>query len=225
MMRRLISCGTYDNGNLRFAVPPGNYSLDVYANTDRTRDTNDLQPSRPTKLRVDGTRESIDIGTIPLERARRGRTELEASARQAGRWRDYTNHVGESAPAWHSIAARGMRHDANVKDLRGKWLLIHFGGMSFVPCLANGLPRMINFDEEHAADRHRFEMVGVGIDMDKRFSNFAELNRKRVVYPQVLDDSFQSWDRNGISGLGTVVLIDPQGNPHQGDEATLARIH
>ena len=235
-MRRLISCGTYDDGKFVFSVPPGTYSLDVYANSERTLESNDLGASAPTTLKVDGKQASIDIGTISLMEARADRTELEASAKDSGRWRDYTKHYGEPAPPWHSIATKGMNDNANVKDFRGKWLLINFWGMSCVPCLAHGVPRMMEFYDQHSAHRDRFEIVGVCIDMDERFSNFAELDKalqpivrnvwggKQIEYPQALDNSFQSWERYGIPGLGTVVLIDPEGNLHEGDDTTLARI-
>ena len=37
----------------------------------------------------------------------------------------------------------------------------------------------------------------------------------------MLDSTFRTWERYGIPGLGTVVLIDPDGNTVEGDESTL----
>lgn len=34
--------------------------------------------------------------------------------------------------------------------------------------------------------------------------------------------AFQAWERFGLPGLGTVILIDPDGKPVPGDESVLA---
>jgi hypothetical protein len=41
-------------------------------------------------------------------------------------------------------------------------------------------------------------------------------------FPALLDPTFQTWERYGLPGLGTVLLIDPEGNLVKGDETVLA---
>jgi hypothetical protein len=41
-------------------------------------------------------------------------------------------------------------------------------------------------------------------------------------FPILLGNTFQTWERFGLPGLGTVLLIDPEGNLLKGDEAVLA---
>jgi hypothetical protein len=36
------------------------------------------------------------------------------------------------------------------------------------------------------------------------------------------DSTFKTWERFGLPGLGTVILIDPEGKLVKGDEAMLA---
>ena len=36
-------------------------------------------------------------------------------------------------------------------------------------------------------------------------------------FPILLDNTFQTWERFGLPGLGTVLLIDPHGNLVNGD--------
>jgi hypothetical protein len=38
----------------------------------------------------------------------------------------------------------------------------------------------------------------------------------------LLDPTFTTWERFGLPGLGTVILIDPDGNLVKGDETVLA---
>ena len=45
---------------------------------------------------------------------------------------------------------------------------------------------------------------------------------KSLPFPILLDPTFKTWERFGLPGLGTVVLIDPEGKLMKGDEAVLA---
>jgi hypothetical protein len=45
-----------------------------------------------------------------------------------------------------------------------------------------------------------------------------------VPFPLVLDNTFQTWERFGIPGLGTAVLIDPNGNVVAGGLEELKRV-
>ena len=178
----------------------------------------------------------VDLGVLKLTSAPPGLDDLRTEAMQQGRWNDYTKHYGKPSPTWHALDARGIGRDATVKDFRGKWLLIDFWGLSCVPCLATGIPGMMDFYEEYAAQRNQFEIVSVCIDYTGELKSIDDLDAaiapvvanvwdgRRIEFPIVLDNTFISWERFGIPGLGTVVLIDPEGNLVEGDEKTLHRI-
>jgi hypothetical protein len=45
---------------------------------------------------------------------------------------------------------------------------------------------------------------------------------KSLPFPILLDPTFKTWERFCMPGLGTVILIDPEGKLTKGDEAVLA---
>ena len=47
---------------------------------------------------------------------------------------------------------------------------------------------------------------------------------RKIEFPIILDNMFRTWERYGIPGLGTVVLVDPHGNLVEGDASTLHRM-
>ena len=47
---------------------------------------------------------------------------------------------------------------------------------------------------------------------------------QRIQFPIVLDNSFTTYERYGVPGFGTVVLVDPDGRIAQGDASTLQAI-
>ncbi len=126
-----------------------------------------------------------------------------------------------------------MRKDAQASDFKGKWLLVDFWGLSCRPCLSRGIPKLVKFYEEHASQRDRFEIVSICIDEDGEIKSIADLDRKLqpivdhvwgkpLPFPVLLDPTFTTWERFGLPGLGTVILIDPEGNLVKGDETVLA---
>lgn len=161
---------------------------------------------------------------------------MEAKAKAEGSWNDYTQHYGESPPQWHATDARGVSKDARIADFRGKWVLIDFWGLSCRPCLTKGLPKLVKFYEEHASQRDQFEILSICIDYEGELKSMADVDRalepiikhvwggKALPFPILLDPTFKTWERYGLPGLGTVILIDPDGNLVEGDEAKLAEI-
>ena len=127
-----------------------------------------------------------------------------------------------------------MSKDAQIADFRGKWVLIDFWGLGCRPCLAKGLPKLMRFYEEHAAQRDRFEILSICIDFEGGLKSMADVDRalepivkhvwggRSLPFPILLDPTFQTWERFGLRGLGTVVLIDREGRLAKGDEGVLA---
>ena len=112
--------------------------------------------------------------------------------------------------------------------------MIDFWGLSCRPCVSKGLPKLMRFYEEHAARRDRFEIISICIDIDGELKSMADVDRalepivknvwggKTLPFPVLLDPTFKTWERFGLPGLGTVILIDPERKLVKGDEEVLA---
>jgi thiol-disulfide isomerase/thioredoxin len=229
---RLVSCGSFD-ARFAFSLPPGRYTLQAYSQfADRDLLEGELIPDRSIALEGD-TRE-VDLGRLGFSPHRIGVRTMEAKAKEAGTWWDHTKHYGERPPRWHVTDARGVSKDVQLSDLRGKWVLVDFWGFGCVPCLKRGLPKLVKFYEDHKDQRDRFEILAICVDPDGEVKSMAEIDRrlepivqhvwggKRLPFPVLLDPTFQTWERFGLSGMGDVLLFDPEGRLVKGDETALA---
>jgi hypothetical protein len=229
---RLVSCGSFE-AKFEFRLPPGKYKLQAYSQfADDDRLEGELVPDRAFVLEAGAA--DVDLGRLQLTPHRPYRQTLEAKAKAEGSWDDYTQHYGEPPPRWHATDARGVSKDARIEDFRGKWVLIDFWGLSCRPCLSEGLPRLVKFYEDHAAQRDQFEILSICIDHEGGLKSMADVDRalepivrhvwggKALPFPILLDPTFKTWERFGLPGLGTVILIDPDGKLAKGDETALA---
>ena len=224
---RVVSCGS-ENQAFEFRLPEGSYTLDVYAVSGEEPENIDLRVVPAPQLSIGRDGGTVDLGTLELQVDQPDRMDLETASKQAKRWHDVTKHYGEPSPTWHAIDARGLDVRATIGDLKGKWVLLEFWGLSCAPCLSEHLPDKIEFYHQHMEDRDRFEVVGVCIDITGRINSMEQLDTelqpiienvwdgRRLPFPIVLDNTFQSWERFGIPGLGTAVLVDPDGNVVEG---------
>ena len=92
----------------------------------------------------------------------------------------------------------------------------------------------MKFYDDHKAQRDQFEIISICIDYDGELKTLADMDRalvpivknvwhgKALPFPVLLDPTFKTWETFGIDGLGTTILIDPEGNLAKGDETTLA---
>ncbi len=232
---RIVSCGS-ETQELEFRLPKGTYLLDVYAVSDKLADDIDLRVFPRPKIVIDDQGSIRDLGVLQLVPDEPDRSDLENESKEAGRWSDYTKHYGEPAPRWHAVDARRIKRDANIDDFRGRWLLLEFWGMTCAPCLSEHMPSLFEFYDKYANQRDKFEVVGVCIDFTGKLTTLGELDEslqpivdkvwkgKRIPFPIVLDNTFKTWERYGIPGLGTSVLIDPAGNLVQGGTEELERV-
>ena len=225
-MTRIVSCGSYES-KFAMSLPPGRYLLE--GNNDKL----DLNLIPEKQIVLTAATAEVDLGVIrlsdkpivPIKRER---------SKAAGTWGDYTKHYGRRPPSWHVTDARGASKDVRLDDFKGKWLLLDFWGLSCSVCLKNDIPRLMKFYEDHRAQRDRFEILSICIDDDGDVQTMAELDRrlkpivehvwggKTIKFPILLDSTFETWENFGLPGLGTMLLIDPQGNLVEGDDATLA---
>jgi hypothetical protein len=98
------------------------------------------------------------------------------------------------------------------------------------------LPQLMQFYDEHAAQRDKFEIVAFCVDHDGEMKSVADLyrhlkpiiendawnGRQQLPFPLLLDASLRTCKSFGIDGISVEVLIDPQGRLVQGDVKTLA---
>ena len=218
------------NGRFEMSLPPGRYVLTTYTMKDDGNEMAEVVPDR--EILPTGEISEIDLGVLrlsPFKPRIQGRMER---AKAAGAW-DYTKHYGEKPPQWHILDARGVPKDAQISDFKGKWLLVYFWGLDCPPCLKQGIPDLIRFFEEHQAQRDRFEILALCMDVEGEIESVADLDKrlepivkhvwgKPLPFPVLLDPSFTTWERYGLPSFGILMLIDPQGNLVKGDESVLA---
>jgi hypothetical protein len=225
---RLVSCGSFE-ARFEMSLPPGRYFLEAYDDPPVGR----LDPNK--EILLSAVTPEVDLGVLPFSRVRSPylTTRIEQS-KARGSWGDYTQHYGQKPPRWHVTDARGVSKDVQLSDFKGKWVLLDFWGLSCRPCLATGLPKLMRFYEEHKAQHDRFEILSICIDMDGDLKSLADVDKalepiikhvwggKPLPFPVMLDPTFKTWERFGLTGLGEVLLIDPDGNLVKGDETVLA---
>lgn len=230
---RLAHCGGFE-ALFDVLLPPGEYRLHAYGESVKEGDAPDIgiEPY-PTLIVPAGVRE-LDLGRLRMEKLPPGLDKRKEAARAAGTWGDYTKHYGEPPPPPNVADARGVAKDVKLADYRGKWLLVYFWGTGCPSCIGTGIPKLMRFDEEHAKDRDRFAILSVFIDYEGTLRSMDDVDRKLAPivehvwkgrspkFPILLDPTFLTWERYGLPGLGTTILIDPDGNLAEGDEATLA---
>lgn len=229
---RLVSCGSFE-GKFEFHLPRGKYTLQAYSQfADKDDFEGELVPDKAFELGTETA--DVDLGRLKFVPHRPSRQTLEEQSKADGSWSDYTQHYGELPPRWHATDALGVSKDARIEDFRGKWVLIDFWGLSCRPCLVEGIPKLMRFYEEHAAQRDQFEILSICIDIDGELKSMADVDRalapiekhvwggKALPFPILLDPTFKTWERFGLPGLGTVILIDPEGKLVKGDETVLA---
>lgn len=225
----LTICAAID-GRFEMSLPPGHYVLNTLASRDNFNEEAKVIPDR--ELLLTGEISEIDLGVLrlsPFKPTVLGRIER---ARAGGAW-DYTEHYGEKPPQWHILDARGVPKDAQISDFKGKWLLVYFWGLPCYPCLKHGIPNLMKFYEEHEAQRDQFEILAFCTDVEGEVKLVSDLDKrlqtvvknvwgKPLPFPVLLDPTVTTMERYGLSGFGTLILIDPQGNLVKGDETVLA---
>jgi hypothetical protein len=224
---RLVGCGSYE-GRFEMALPPGRYLLNGY--NDRT----DAQLVPDKEIVLTGEKKEVDLGVLRLSPSGPSMDQRVERSKAGGAWGDYTKHYGAQPPRWHITDARGVSKDVQLSDFKGRWVLLDLWGFGCRSCLWTGLPKLVKFYEDHAAERHRFTILAICCDYESECKTMADVDRqlvpivehvwggKTLPFPVLLDSSFKTWESYGLQGLGTVLLIDPDGNLVKGDETVLA---
>ena len=217
-----------------FRLPPGDYVLE--AGTEVSTPESPISYEAITSITVPAGGRDLDVGILELRPAPPTLAEKITNAKAQGTWGDVdaTKLIGQPAPNWHAVDARGISKTATVSDFKGKWVLVYFWSTSCAPCVGKSLPELAEFYNSHKANRNRFEIVAICIEPEGELRTLADLDRelKPVVasvwngnalpFPVVLDNSFETMKRFGVVGFPKKFLIGPDGRIVQGDEKELA---
>jgi thiol-disulfide isomerase/thioredoxin len=186
-------------------LPAGRYELHCYGSFTDYRDV--------TKEVTLEEGKDLDIGAVDLKLTLLGRL------------------YGNELPPWHVTAARGVRKDVTIADYKGKWLVIDFWGFWCGPCVERSLPAWIDFYEDHAVDRDKFEVLAFH---DQRATDFSELDEKLkpivakawggrpLPFPILLDTTGETIKKLGVRAFPTVLVVDPKGHLVQVPEEQFA---
>jgi len=120
---------------------------------------------------------------------------------------------------WTPTAARNIKLDkANLKSMRGKWVLVEFWGYQYETSTQESLPELVEFYEDNHSDK--FEIIAFHensvrgfVDLDKKVSAVRSQYWKgrRLPFPILLDDTGDTLRRFQIGAFPTTILIDPDG--------------
>jgi len=118
--------------------------------------------------------------------------------------------IGEEAPAFTGVDLDGS--SLSLADFKGKVVVLDFWATWCPPCVA-ALPEMQELNESMKTQNKPVVMLGVNQDggPDARDMVRGFLNDKKVTIRQVMDAG-EIGDAYNVSGIPTVVIIDPQGN-------------
>lgn len=225
---RLVSCGSFE-ARFEMSLPPGRYTLYGY------NDPKDVHLSPEKEIVLTPGMRELDLGVLTLSPSLSMQARIEQS-KAAGRWANFAEHYGELPPRWHAVDARGASKDVRIEDFKGKWVLLDFWGPSCRTCMKTGMPKLMEFYEQHRQQREQFEILSICIDFEGEIKSMADLDRtlapivehawggKQIPFPILLDPTFTTWERYGLPGLGTVLLVDPEGKLVKGDETDLAKM-
>lgn len=218
----LMLCGSF-RGEISLLLPPGVYEVFLKSESPTA---SIRRPEGQQGIRVEIPRDqtTFDLGVLDLARPR------DAS----GRVLDVSQFYGKEPPELTITDARGVPQGIQLADYRGKWVLLDFWAVWCPPCIA-GMPKLIEFYEEHAADRDRFEILAIcntrrekAITLEAYDILVAPLVEnawagKPLPFPELVDGEAKTMSAYGIVGWPSVLLVDPDGRlVKDGDLAMLA---
>ena len=233
--RLLGICESFSH-SMTLRLPAGDYELLALGQTDYRSGIVDLRSQEARRFTIPRQSPPRLSFELELREDPKNFQTLEIESKSKGRWTRDESLLGEPAPTWHATAARGIPVDSRPSDFRGKWLLLYFWSPDCVPCVGESIPELIQFWNAHANRRNEFALVTICLDFREQMRSMAELDRRladlrrevwkiqELPFPVVLDSSFKSIERYGLSGVGSHVLINPRGRVVKGGLSELVAV-
>ncbi len=230
---QFIHCGSLQ-GRFSFLLPPGKFDLDVYSELPdahmpkpiqrKNRDAPVDMPKYLAGIRIDVPpgRSALDVGLLDVVPSDSDTLDY------------FSRFYGKRPPELAITDARGVPKSVKLADFHGKWVLLDFWGLSCVPCINVGLPKLSKFYEEHKTDRDRFEILAICNNWNDDVRTMEEFDRlaasivdtkwggKQLPFPILIDGEGKTFEAYGVGGVPTTLLMDPDGNLVKGDEEMLA---
>ncbi len=225
---RVASCGSF-GADFAMLLPPGRYQFHAYDDPK----TGEVTPY--PELTIRGDEGVIDLGTWHLGRTTEAIVPHMKRVTAEQHLPTLKDRVGQAPPAIAADDARGVPRDWQPGRSSGKWQFIEFWGLGCVPCIGTDIPKLIKFQDDHAAEADRFEIVTVFMDPDGKIRTIADLDAatrsivanvwgRPLPFPTLIDPSFRTAENWGLGGMGEHVLISPDGKIVAGDLDTLRGI-
>jgi thiol-disulfide isomerase/thioredoxin len=129
----------------------------------------------------------------------------------------WARNLGKPAPSFTPTDVHNWTSTKEFSSPRGKWVFVTFWATWCVPCVAE-MPKLIDFYEQHAAMRDRFEIIAVHSPdgtsfaaIEPAYSHLVQVWGKPIPFPLLFDSSGTTFKRWGIEAYPTNLLIDPDG--------------
>lgn len=105
------------------------------------------------------------------------------------------------SPTYHAID--GKRYAQ--RDFRGHWVLINYWA-SWCHSCATEIPQFNALYQQHKAI-----VIGINFDASERDQLAKQSKKFAITYPVLLEDAGKDYGFQGIRGLPTTLVINPQG--------------
>jgi thiol-disulfide isomerase/thioredoxin len=230
---QFIRCGSI-KGQFSFLLPPGKFDLEVHsefpdAHMPKPIERKNRDAPRDMPKYLSGIRIEVPRGQTVLDLGM-----LDVVPNESDTLDYVSQFYGKKPPELAITDARGVPKNVKLADFRGKWVLLDFWGLSCVPCINVGLPKLSKFYEEHKTDRDRFEILAICNNWNDDVRTMKEFDRlaapivdakwdgKPLPFPILIDGDGKTFEAYGVGSVPTTLLIDPDGNLLNGNDEVLA---
>jgi thiol-disulfide isomerase/thioredoxin len=220
--KHFTQCGS-TNGKFSFLLPPGDYDLQVYGHNpdarmpkphERDDAPKDMPPYLPgVRVTISEQQSEVDLGMLNLKLTPAGKLEVAL-----------TKRLGQEPPALRVADARGVKKNLQLKELRGRWVLLDFWHFACGPCITQSLPELMSFYEAHKDRQDQFEVLSICVDIDGTVKTIQDVDRamephikttwngKKPTFPILVDAEGRTSASFGVSKFPSLLLFSPDGN-------------